>query len=239
MESGTAKVYSPGRGGFVRLREVTMKNRREFAVSVLGSFVAAAAMPAFAAPNPSDEPTANLIVGHPDILDFGDGLKIPMSKAAFRTLWEDQKFWLAYGLGSSDYTIEASGRAQTAAIGTMKLLLLTLAFAPERLVQVNGCGWTLKDPAAKNYVLGDIAVPGKPFRPVNDANSSNANLAQLYQFAQGSMMGGNAPGAPVGAGNTAGFDISGTDMKVHALTGYMVWKRDVTLDYVRKNAQLL
>lgn len=216
-----------------------MKNRREFTVSLLGSFVATSVVPVRAAPNPSDEPAANLIPGHPDILDFGDGLKIPMSKAAFRTLWEDQKFWLAYGIGSSDYTAEAAGRAQTAALGTMKLLLLTLAFAPERLEHVYGCGWALKDQNSKDYVLGDIAIPGRPFRPVNDANSSNANLAQLYEFSRGSMLGGNAPGAPTGAGNMGGFDMTGTNMKVHALTGYMVWKRDVTLDYVRAHAQLL
>lgn len=216
-----------------------MKNRREFTASFLGSLVTVLASPAWAAAAQSDEPTANLVPGHPDILDFGDGLKIPMNKDAFRTLWEDKRFWLTYGIGTSDYTSEAAGKAQTAAIGTMKLLLLTLAFAPERLTHVGNCGWTLKDPSSRDYVIGDIAVPGQPFRPVNDANSSNANYAQLFQFSQGAMMGGNAPGAPVGAGNMSGFDVTGTDMKVHALTGYMVWKRDVTLEYVREHAQLL
>lgn len=216
-----------------------MKNRRDFTVSLLGSIVAVSTTPVWAAASKNVEPTATLIPGHPDILDFGDGLKIPMGKAAFRTLWEDDRLWLTYGLGASLYTTEASGMAQTAAIGTMKLLLLTLAFAPDRLTHVNNCGWTLKDQNSKNYVMGDIAIPGKPFRPVNDANSSNADLAQLYEFSRGSMMGGNTPGAPVGAGNTAGFDVTGSNMKVHAFTGYMVWKRDLPLDYVRKHAQLI
>jgi hypothetical protein len=216
-----------------------MTDRRRFVISLAGAFAAISSIPALASKDANPEPTANLLPGHPEILDFGDGLKVPMSKAAFKTLWEDKDFWLTYGMGISNYTAKATGFATFAAIGTMKLLLLTLAFAPDRLEHVDGCGWKLKSQNPKDYVLGDISIPGQPFRPVTDANSSNATVGQIFSYSQGSMMSGNIPGAAAGAGNQMGLDVTGGDAKVHAMTGYIVWKKDVTLDYVRMHAHLL
>ncbi len=70
-----------------------MKNRREFAISLAGVVGGIIAAPALGAVDANPEPTANLIPGHPDMLDFGDGLKIPMSQAALKTLWEGKSFW--------------------------------------------------------------------------------------------------------------------------------------------------
>ncbi len=64
-------------------------------------------------------------------------------------------------------------------------------------------------------------------------------MSQVFAFSQGAMVAGNAQGAPVGAGGTMGVDMTGTNAKVHAVTGYMVPKTGVTLDYVDQNAHLL
>lgn len=185
-----------------------MTTRRAFIAS-------AAALPltrAFA----DDKIKADMLPGKPPILDFGGGLKVPMDQGAFLTLWENDRIWLTYGAGSSNYAAQAMGYAQTSAIGTMKLLLLTLAFAPARLDHVDNCGWRLKSKNPRDYVMGDLPLPGHPFRPVFTSGSGN--------------------GRDFGAGNA---DTSGNFNKMHAFTGYIVMKQDVSLAYVRSRAQIL
>lgn len=185
-----------------------MTTRRAFILS-------AAALPltrAFA----DDQIKADMLPGKPPILDFGGGLRVPMDHQAFLTLWENDRIWLTYGAGSSNYAMKAMGDAQTSAIGTMKLLLLTLAFAPARLEHVDNCGWRLKTQNPKDYVMGDLALPGRPFRPVFTSGSGNGR-----DFSAGN------------GDNTGGFT------RMHAFTGYIVMKRDVSLAVVRARAQIL
>ena len=92
----------------------------------------------------------------------------------------------------------------------MKLYLLTLVFAPERLERVAGGGWRLKSGKIDDLVRGDVYLPGRPVMPTTD---------QMYGYFA------NESGR--GEGN------------VHATTGWLIWKKDVTLDYVRINAKLV
>ncbi|EJL29350.1 hypothetical protein PMI01_03360 [Caulobacter sp. AP07] len=153
----------------------------------------------------------NMIKGDPPKLDFGGGLIIPMNASIFRTLWEGEDRWITYGRALSQQKVRAMGQAETAAIGSMKLMLLTQAFAPERLERFETCGWRLKSGDTKDLVLGDIDLPGRPVMPTTDEVSGQ---------------GAAADGASVG------------DPTYRALTGYMVMKKDAPLDYVRKHAQL-
>jgi hypothetical protein len=188
--------------------------------------------------NEADIPTATTIRGHPNVLDFGDGLKIPLNKDAFLTLWEGKTFWMAYGVGRSRYTDQANGEAVRAAEGTMKLLLLTLTFSPERLDHIDG-GWRLKRQDVKNYVQGDIDLPGRPFRPLTDARfgfgDPNAAAAAVGTMTAGinqsSAM--NAASAPI-----LPADLFG-DNRIGSFTCYIVKKKDVDLDYVRKFAHVV
>lgn len=157
-------------------------------------------------------PRPKLIKGHPDKVDFGHGLLVPMSKDAFHTLWEGDDRWISYGHGFGRNAAEAMALAEEAAIGTMKLYLITLAFAPERLVRVDGGGWVLKSGNVNDLVRGDIKLPGRPVMPSTD-------------FTDGMS-------APGGDGDNA-------EQAAHASTGWLLWKKDVTLDYVRRNAQLV
>ena len=117
---------------------------------------------AFASPS-DDMPKATMIKGKPPVLDFGDGLKIPLDRSAFLTLWEGKSFWLTYGAGREPSSLAANGEAVKFASAAMQLLLLTLAFAPERLDHVDNCGWRLKAQDPRNYVVGKIDLPGKPY----------------------------------------------------------------------------
>jgi hypothetical protein len=161
------------------------------------------------------EPKPKLIKGEngaPDKVDFGHGLLVPMSKDAFHTLWEGDDRWITYGHGFGPRAISAMAGAEEAAIGTMTLYLLTLAFAPDRLMRVDGGGWRLKSGNVVDLVKGEIRLPGRPVMPTTD----------------------HVSGGQMGDADTFASDEEAT----HATTGYLVWKRDATLDYVRQNAIL-
>src|SRR5258707_4364154 len=135
-----------------------MQDRRSILLALTAA-LAAAPLARTARPA-GDLQHASAEAGPPPYLDFGDGLKVPLSKGAFLTLWEGKTFWITYGYGRASDGLRANGKAVHFAEGAMKLLLLTLAFSPERLEHVDGCGWRLKDPKARNYVLGDVDLPG-------------------------------------------------------------------------------
>lgn len=158
-------------------------------------------------------PKPKLIKGNPDKVDFGHGLLVPMSKDAFRTLWEGDDRWIAYGHGFGPRASTAMAMAEEAAIGTMKLYLLTLAFAPDRMERVAGGGWRLKSGNVADLVKGDIKLPGRPIMPTVD------------------QMSGDLDGE---TGNTA----TGEE-QTHATTGWLIWKKDVTLETVRRDAVVL
>jgi hypothetical protein len=158
-------------------------------------------------------PKPKLIKGNPDKVDFGHGLLVPMSRDAFDALWEGDDRWIAYGHGVGGNEAKAMGMAEEAAIGTMKLFLLTLAFTPEKLERVDGGGWKLKSRNTADLVRGDIDLTGRPVMPVVDRMNT--------------FLGGEAP--PTSAGNEA----------FHATTGWLIWKSEVTLDDVRRRARLV
>ena len=152
----------------------------------------------------------NMIKGDPPKLDFGKGLLIPMNKGIFKTLWEGEDRWITYAHAISDVQVLAMGRAEDAAVGTMKFMLLTLAFAPERLERFEGCGWKLKSGNLADLVRGEIALPGRPVHPAVDEVGDATNGAS--------------------ADGSSGY---------HAITGYMVMKKDAPLDYVKQKARFL
>lgn len=152
-----------------------------------------------------------LIKGKPNKVDFGHGLLVPMDKTAFETLWEGDDRWMAYGHGFGQSESAAMGQAELAAIATMKLFLITLAFAPERLVHVDGGGWKLKSGKAEDLIRGDVDLPGRPIMPTTDH---------------------------VVGGPTDDSDQESQD-STHATTGWVVWKTEVTLDSVRRSARLV
>ncbi|MDR3528813.1 MAG: hypothetical protein P4L57_16200 [Rhizomicrobium sp.] len=159
-------------------------------------------------------PRPKLIPGNPAKVDFGHGLLVPMSKAAFHTLWEGDDRWITYGHGFGKFKGAAMGQAEEAALGTMKLYLLTLAFAPDRLARIDGGGWVLKSGNLADLVKGEIALPGRPLMPTTDS---------LYGYTQGA----------------SGDDDNTSGDVTHATTGWLVWKNEVNIDYVRSHAQLL
>jgi hypothetical protein len=205
---------------------------------ILGGFLAAASIPVLplhatdlpktmppAGLMPDGQIHANLIpgssAGDPPILDFGDGLRIPMGKQALKVLWDDKDFWLTYGTGNAREAVLALANAKHAAEGTMKLMLLTLAFRPERLERIEGGGWRLRSQDPKDFVLGDIDLPGEPVMPITSTASGEL-----------------AHGMDALFGGTQDFD-PGVNNNIHALTAYIVKKKDISLQDVRANAHLL
>lgn len=224
-----------------------MDTRRTFLTSVglgVASVAAARAADAVFVHLNDDSPKATVIKGTPTVLDFGDGLKIPCDKSAFLTLFEGKMFWLTLGAGRSDYPERAQGMAVLYALSAMKLLLMTLALAPDRMVQTDG-GWRLKQQRMENYVLGDIKLPGKPYWPINDTQLFGANDMGTTNMPNVSDLGGGKGSGPsqgngaqpqgAGAGLWAPSDLN----KIDAYTSYIVMKRDADLAYVRANAQVL
>lgn len=173
----------------------------------------------------ADTPVANLIPGKPPVLDFGDGLRVPCDKTAFLALWEGKTFWLTLGFGRSSYAQQAQGRAVKYAYGAMELLLITLAFAPDRMTKGDG-GWRMKPGLERNWVRGDVALPGKPFWPVTDANLGFGNLDDP-NLRSSDTFGGQS------------VDPGASFQKVDAFTSYLVLKRDLSLDDVRARAQIV
>jgi hypothetical protein len=148
--------------------------------------------------------------GIPDTVDFGHGLLVPMSREAFEALWEGDDRWIAYGHGNGHSKAAAMGQAEEAAEGTMKLFLLTLAFGPEKLMRIDGGGWRLKSGKTADLVRGDLDLPGRPLMPTVDELS----------------------------GGDSDSDAAGLE-PYHATTGWLIWKKEVTLDTVRRIAQVV
>jgi hypothetical protein len=232
-----------------------MENRRSLLASIgIGAaYLAAARASASDAIFPhlnDDSPKATVVKGDPTVLDFGDGLKIPCDKSAFLTLWEGKTYWLTLGAGRSTYPQRAQGEAVLYALGAMKLLLMTLAFAPERLMCESG-GWRLRVQNVNNYVLGDIRLPGKPYWPINDSQflgvgamgtGDSVSEPAGSHSVQSMMTGGAGTGPTQGNGPMApgaGSAFPSEFNKVNAFTSYIVLKKDASLDYVRTYAQVL
>ena len=179
---------------------------------------------------PPDTPKAIVIPGKPPILDFGDGVRVPCDKSAFLTLWEGKTYWLTLGAGRAHYSEQAQGQSVKYASAAMKLLLMTLAIAPDRLEQVDGGGWRLKSRNIKDFVHGAVDLPGNPFWPNNDAfmgfGTTDAPALGSLGFGTLSSMG------------ASGYDITGSWIYVDAFAAYVVFKRDVTLDWVRSHTQV-
>jgi hypothetical protein len=207
-----------------------MENRRTILMGLTGALFGAGrafAASEAAAPADDDTPKATVLPGKPPVLDFGDGVKVPCSKAAFLTLWEGKTYWLTFGAGRASYALRANGEAMKFAAGAMKLLLMTMAFAPERLEKVEGGGWRLKVQDEINYIHGDIALPGKPFWPISDANLGFGTLDDLNLTGDSKTFGGY------------GVDPAATAAQVDAFCAYVIKKRDADLGYVITHAQLL
>lgn len=195
-----------------------MKTRRDCLLG-LSAFAASAAA---AQANVTYEvltvgPRPKLIRGKPNKVDFGHGLLVPMSADAFHTLWEGDDRWLAFGHGFASFGSGAMVQAVDSAEGTMKLYLLTLAFAPERLMRVDGGGWRLRSGDVDDLLRGDVDLPGHPVKPVIDEISG-------YTGARGK--------------SKSGRTIHGPDV-AHATSCWLVWKKDATIEYVRRHAMLV
>ena len=173
-----------------------------------------------------------VIPGKPPMLDFGDGVRVPCDKSAFLTLWEGKTYWLTFGAGRSHYSDQAQGQAVKYASAAMKLLLMTSAFAPDRLEHVDGGGWRLKSQNIKDFVRGAVVLPGNPFWPNNDANMGfgSTDAPALGSASFGAL-------SSSGSGGVQDF-LTGSWLYVDAFSAYVVFKRDVTLDWVRSHAQI-
>jgi hypothetical protein len=190
----------------------------------------------------SELPSATLIDGTPPLLDYGGGLKVPCSKDAFYTLWEGETFWLTYGFGISSDNDIALIRATKQANGVMKFLLLTLAIAPERLVKIDGNGWRKKDPAARDFVLGELDLPIHPSKSMSDAllGGGNTEISPFWNFG-GNMSGTNQVLSQPGGPGTPSTDAP-TDLRQasrHAFSTCLVLKKDLSLEDVRMRAVVL
>lgn len=215
-----------------------MRNRRTVVFSLAGMLAAAAAMRAGRAAEATpaseaspDTPKATVIPGKPPVLDFGGGVRVPCSKDAFLTLWEGKTYWLTFGAGRSHYALQAQGQSVKYAKSAMKLLLMTLAVAPDRLERVDGGGWRLITADIKDFVKGDVDLPGNPFWPNNDAFLG-------FGSADAPVLGTLGFGTPADSGSKA-MDLPGSWLYVDAFCAYVVFKKDVSLDWVRAHAQVL
>ena len=121
-----------------------MHDRRAITRSFAGAIGAVLVSRAWADDQPLPPPTPehpNAIPGKPPYLDFGNGLHVPLSKDAFLGLWENREIWITYGYGRAEHADVARARAVRFANGAMKLLLLTLAFAPVSTSPAACKGW--------------------------------------------------------------------------------------------------
>jgi hypothetical protein len=218
-----------------------MNNRRTVVFSLVGTLAAGSLVGAAKAATATklsqaapDTPKATVIDGKPPILDFGDGVRVACNKDAFLTLWEGPKYWLTFGAGRSHYEVQAGGQSVKYAKAAMKLLLMTLAFGPDRLEKGDDGGWRLKSRNIKDFVHGDVDLPGNPFWPGSDAfmgfGSTDAPALGSMDF--GTV---NAAGALTGGTDR----LTGSWTYVDAFCAYVVFKRDVTLEWVRTHAQVL
>lgn len=206
-------------------------------IGVLAAFspFAFASQAVFAGKPTADTPTAKVIPGKPPVLDFGDGLQIPCDKSAFLTLWEGKTFWLTFGAGRSTYSQQAQGQAVKYASAAMELLIMTLAFAPDRMVKANG-GWRMKPGLERNWVRGVIKLPGLPYWPITDAQFTG------FGDQDSPALGGplsNGPSPLTGKQGVGGVDPMLSFNKANAFTTFIVLKRDLSLVDVRNRAQVL
>jgi hypothetical protein len=222
-------------------QEWGMETRR----TVMGTIVGATALAGFgmAAWSETDGmPSPAIIKGEPTVLDYGSGLKVPCTKDAFFVLWEGGTFWLTFGFGASPSVDAAMAQAAKQAAGVMKFLLLTLAFAPERMSKVDGNGWRKKDPKARDFVLGELDLPIVPSRPLSDVFLGGGNI-EISPFWNWGNTGTNTM-EPMqrGAPNATPSAAPPGDMRQanrHAFSNCFVLKKDLSLDDVRKRAVIL
>lgn len=222
-----------------------METRRSILISFLGA--AAMAGSASAATPPPVEvpgqpgkdglPQPVVLPGTPPVLDYGSGVKVPADKHAFLTLWEADSFWLTFGFGAAPRSDQAKSLAVHHAEGAMKYLLLTLAFAPDRLTQGDGHGWHQKVEDPQQYVVGDLDLPGTYSLPLTDAggrfgSTDQSNLGGVT--GTGSI--GQSSSMP-GAEGMGGFNPAMMLGKMNAFCAYVVKKSDLSLDDVRKRAK--
>lgn len=211
-----------------------MHTRRTIIASLAGTMAVISS--GSAAPvDDSGIPVAKIIPGKPALLDYGDGMKIPATREAFFTLWEGSTFWLTFGFGIARDIEVAQNFAAKQADGVMKFMLLTLAFAPNRLLNNGIHGWTIKDPKAHNLVIGELDLPPNPNKSVNDSflGGGSIEISPLWNW------GSTAPG---GNSEMPGqFDsksMMGQAVR-HAFSKYIILKKDLSLDDVRKRAVIL
>lgn len=218
-----------------------MQSRRSVLTSTAGAIAFAASGP-LALCETTEEPSAKLVAGNPAVLDYGDGVKVPCSKDAFFTLWEGETFWLTFGFGVSQSDEIAKIRATKQANGVMKFMLLTLAMAPERVMQVEGNGWRKKDPAARDFVLGELDLPVRPNKSLSDAflGAGNTIISPFWNFG-GNMTGTNQELARPGESmmSSPGGPPDLRQASRHAFSTCLVLKKDMSLDDVRKRAVVL
>jgi hypothetical protein len=212
-----------------------MHTRRTALISLAGALVVARAA---AETDEAGLPKPTVIPGKPPIMDYGQGVKVPAGKGAFLTLWEGETFWLTFGFGISHNPERAKGEAVHHAVGAMKYLLLTLAFAPDRLEKVDGNGWHQKVESPVNYVLGEIELPGHPGMPMTDAFKQFGNADQMNLGGVGGT-GDIGPGGGMGQSGPGGYNSAMLLGKVNAFCSYVVWKKDLALADVRTRAKMV
>ncbi len=215
-----------------------MQTRRKVIISGLGALATVGCAEAA----DDDLPKATVIGGKPPILDFGDGLQVPCDKSAFLTLWESPTYWLTFGFGTAGLRDVAQHEAVYHATGAMRYLLLTLAFAPQRLESVGGHGWRQKVEEPYNYVMGDLDLPGRASKPLDDVFLGRGNV-NADAFWNDPSAGGVTMAAPTGPGGPqVGTPIAPPSISarsVNAFCCYVVKKKDLSLDDVRLRAKVL
>jgi hypothetical protein len=218
-----------------------MRTRRAVVGSLAGAFVLIGCG-AVARAEEDGIPSAKVTPGTPPILDFGDGVKVPCGKGAFFTLWEGGTFWLTFGFGISPSKETAKSLAAKQAAGVMKFMLLTLAFAPERLVKGDDNGWRKRDPGAHDFVLGELELPSQPGKPMDDAFLGGGNI-EISPFWNWSNSGDSFSSfAQAGAPPVSTSSGPPTDLRQaarHAFSSNIVLKKNLSLDDVRKRAAIL
>jgi hypothetical protein len=215
-----------------------MQTRR----SVIALLGAVAAFGSARAEGDENLPKATVIAGKPPYLDFGEGVKVPCSKDAFLTLWEGSSYWITFGYGSAALTEISQRRAAVRARGAMRYLLLTLAFAPDRLVQNEGHGWRQKVEKPENYVVGELELPGRPSRALDDVFLGRGSV-EASPFWGLPDAGGMTYAAPTGPGSsplvTSAQLPTMSAATINAFCCYIVMKKDLSLADVRTRAKVL
>src|SRR5262249_37505489 len=113
----------------------------------------------------------------------------------------------------SEIQANAMGHAEFTAEAMMKMMLLTLAFAPERLERVETCGWRVKTGYRDDMVQSVVDLPGGPFTP----------WAEAYGGQEVIVSEGPSITPPI----------------QHAICTYVVLKADASLSAIRQNAMLV